>query len=169
LEIINELNDELDLEMIPTFLGAHEVPDDYQNRRSEYIELIIKEMLPIVAERKLAAYCDVFCEKGVFDLDESRQILENAIQLGLTPRIHADELNSFGGAELAADLRAATADHLVEVSETGIADMAKSGVIPMLLPIPTFFLRKDKYAPARKFIEQGCHVGIATVLNKGVM
>jgi len=167
LEIINELNDEQELEMIPTFLGAHEVPDEYRENRNEYIDLIINEMLPIVTERKLAKYCDVFCEKGVFDLDETRKILEAAGNLGLKFRIHADELNAFGAAELAADMRAVTADHLVKVSDEGIRKMAETGVIPVLLPATTFFLRKDEYTPARKMLDSGCEVALATDFNPG--
>jgi len=167
LEIIKELNDEQELEMIPTFLGAHEVPDEYRENRRKYIDLIINEMLPIVAERNLAQYCDVFCEKGVFDLNETRDILEAAGKLGLKFRIHADELNAFGGAELAADMKAVTADHLVKVSDEGIKKMAESGVIPVLLPATTFFLRKDEYTPARKMLDTGCQVALATDFNPG--
>ncbi len=103
LEIIQELNTESDLEMIPTFLGAHEVPDDYRDRRDLYIDLVIREMIPAVADQNLARYCDVFCEKDVFTIDETRRILEAAARYGLKSRIHADELNAFGGAELAAE------------------------------------------------------------------
>jgi len=167
LEIINELNAEQELDMIPTFLGAHEVPDEYRDKREEYIDLIINEMLPVVAERNLAKYCDVFCEKGVFDLDETRKILEAAGELGLKFRIHADELNAFGAAELAADMNAVTADHLVKVSDEGIKKMAENGVIPVLLPATTFFLRKDEYTPARKMLDAGCSIALATDYNPG--
>ena len=167
LEIINELNAEQELDMIPTFLGAHEVPDEYRGKREEYIDLIIKEMLPVVAEKNLAKYCDVFCEKGVFDLDETRKILEAAGELGLKFRIHADELNAFGAAELAADMKAVTADHLVKVSDEGIKKMAENGVIPVLLPATTFFLRKDEYTPARKMLDAGCNIALATDFNPG--
>ena len=167
LEIIKELNSEQKLEMIPTFLGAHEVPDEYRDNRSEYIDLIINEMLPVVAERKLANYCDVFCEKGVFDLEETRQILEAAGKHGLKFRIHADELHAFGAAELAADMKAVTADHLVKVSDEGIKNMALNGVIPVLLPATTFFLRKDEYTPARKMLDAGCNIALATDFNPG--
>jgi len=167
LEIISELNNEQALEMIPTFLGAHEVPDEYRENRNDYIDLIIKEMLPIVADRKLANYCDVFCEKGVFDLDETRKILEAAGKLGLKFRIHADELNAFGAAELAAEMKAVTADHLIKVSDKGIRSMAETGVIPVLLPATTFFLRKDEYAPARKMLETGSEIALATDFNPG--
>ena len=167
LEIISELNREQDLEMIPTFLGAHEVPDKYRTNREEYIRLLLDEMIPLVAERGLAKYCDVFCEKGVFTVNEAREILAAADKFGMKARIHADELHPFGGAELAAEIGAKTADHLVQVSEEGIKLMARNNVIPMLLPVTTFFLRKDVYAPARKMIDAGCKVGVATDFNPG--
>ncbi len=124
-------------------------------------------MLPLVAERNLANYCDVFCEKGVFDLTETRKILEAAGKLGLKFRIHADELHSFGAAELAADMKAVTADHLVKVSDEGIKKMAQNGVIPVLLPATTFFLRKDEYTPAKKMLDAGCNIALATDFNPG--
>ncbi len=167
LEIINELNDEQPLDMIPTFLGAHEIPDEFQQDRRGYIDLIKNEMLPLIAERKLARYCDVFCEQGVFTVDESREILLEAKKYGLDARIHADELSPFGGAEMAAEIKACTADHLVEISDQGINDMAAAGVIPVLLPGTTFFLGKDDYAPARKMLTAGCEVALSTDFNPG--
>ena len=167
LEIIADLNQEQDLEMIPTFLGAHEVPDEYRSRREEYIDLIVNKMIPEVAEKKLARYCDVFCEKDVFSLDETRYILQCGLKHQLPGRIHADELSAFGAAELAAEMKAVTADHLVKVSDLGIQKMAEAGVIPVLLPATTFFLRKDDYAPARKFLLAGCDVALATDFNPG--
>jgi len=167
LEIINELNDEQPLDMVPTFLGAHEVPDEYQNNRRGYIDLLKYEMIPLVSERKLARYCDVFCEKGVFTVDESREILRTALDHGLKLRVHADELSPFGGAELAAELKAATADHLVQASQEGIEQMAEAGVVPVLLPGTTFYLRKDVYAPARKMIDAGCQIALSTDFNPG--
>jgi len=167
LEIISELNKEHKLEMVPTFLGAHEVPDAYRTKRGEYIRLIIDEMLPAVAEQRMAEYCDVFCEKGVFTIEETRLILLAARKHGMKARIHADELNAFGAAELAAELKAVTADHLVMVSDAGIDRMAEKKVIPILLPSTTFFLRKDQYAPARKMISKNCQVAVATDFNPG--
>jgi len=167
LEIISELNNEQKLEMVPTFLGAHEIPDEYQSKREEYVRLIIEEMLPEVADRKLAEYCDVFCEKGVFTLEETRHILSAANKYGLKARIHADELHAFGAAELAAKVGAVTADHLVMVSDKGIKAMADQKVIPVLLPATTFFLCKDQYAPARKMLLNKCQVAIATDFNPG--
>ncbi len=167
LEIINELNAEQPLDLVPTFLGAHEVPDEYQSKRQAYVDLVCNEMIPLVAERKLARYCDVFCEEGVFTVNESRRILTTAQKYGMQVRIHADELSPFGGAELAAEIGAVTADHLVKISHRGIKEMAKAGVIPVLLPGTTFFLGKDQYAPARKMIEAGCQVAISTDFNPG--
>jgi len=167
LEIIDELNREQPLEMIPTFLGAHEIPDEYRERRNDYINLVIDQMLPQVAEKKLARYCDVFCEKNVFTVEESRHILEAARKLGMAARLHADELNAFGGAELAAELHAHSADHLVKASAEGIRALAAGRVIPVLLPATTFFLRKDSYAPARDMLAAGCEVAVATDFNPG--
>ncbi len=167
LKIINELNEEEALDLLATFLGAHEVPDEYQNDRRAYIDLLINDMIPEVAERKLARYCDVFCEKDVFSVDESREILLAAQAHGLPARIHADELFPTGGAELAAEIGAKTADHLVKISNAGIRAMAEKGVIPVLLPGTTFFLGKDQYAPARKMLEAGCQVAISTDFNPG--
>jgi len=167
LEIISELNQEQALEMVPTFLGAHEIPDDYRSRRNEYIQLIIEEMLPEIAGGKLASYCDVFCEKGVFSLEETRRIIEAAGLYGLKARIHSDELHAFGAAELAAEMGAITADHLVMVSDKGIKAMAENKVIPVILPATTFFLRKDNYAPARKMLSNNCQVALATDFNPG--
>jgi imidazolonepropionase len=167
LEIIKALNDEQPLDLIATFLGAHEVPDTYRDRREEYIRIIKEDMIPQIAERKLAVYCDVFCEEGVFEIEESRDILETAQRHGLKSRLHADELSAFGGAELAAEVNAVCADHLVQISDEGIEAIARKEVIPILLPVTTFFLRKDTYAPARKMIEAGCKVALATDFNPG--
>ncbi len=167
LEIINELNDELALDLVPTFLGAHEVPDEYQQNRRGYIDLLKNEMIPLVAERNLAKYCDVFCEQGVFTVEESREILQAAQKYGLQARVHADELTAFGGAEMAAEVGAQTADHLVKISDLGIQKMADRGVIPVLLPGTTFFLGKDEYAPARQMLDAGCEVALSTDYNPG--
>jgi len=168
LEIISELNSSEELDLIPTFLGAHEVPDEYRENRAGYIRLIIDEMLPEISRRKLAGYCDVFCEKGVFSIEETRAILEAAKVLGLKSRVHADELfTGFGGAELAAEIGAVSADHLITISDSGIRALSDTGVIPILLPGTTFFLGKDSYAPARKMIEAGCRVAVATDFNPG--
>ncbi|HHM02545.1 MAG TPA: imidazolonepropionase [Caldithrix abyssi] len=167
LEIIRELNEEQYLEMVPTFLGAHEIPDAYQSRRAEYIDLLCNEMIPKVAEESLARFCDVFCEKGVFTVEESRRILECGKRYGLKPKLHADELYPFGGAELSAEVGAISADHLLEISDEGIARMKEKNVLAVLLPGTTFFLGKDRYAPARKMLDAGLDVAVATDFNPG--
>ncbi len=167
LEIIAELNAEYELEMVPTFLGAHEIPDEYRSDREAYLSILINEMIPAVAEQKLARFCDVFCEKGVFTVEESRRILRAARDNGLVPKLHADELYPFGGAELAAEMRAVSADHLVNISDRGIRELAAMRVVPVLLPGTTFFLGKEIYAPARKLIAAGCNVAVSTDYNPG--
>jgi imidazolonepropionase len=167
LEVIKELNQIHPLDLIPTFLGAHHIPDEYKNKREKYIDLLIKEIIPKVAERKLAQFCDVFCEKGVFNIEESERILEAAKKFGLKPRIHADQLSSFGGAELAAKVKAISADHLENISDQGIEQMKKASVIAILLPGATFGLSLKNYAPARKMIDSGLPVALATDFNPG--
>jgi len=167
LEVIRILNEGHAIDLVPTFLGAHEVPDEYRDKRKEYIDLLINEMIPAVARENLAEYSDVFCEKGVFDIEESRRIQQAAKDAGLGLRFHADELESTGGAELAASMKATTADHLVYISEAGIKAMAESGTAAVLLPGTTFSLAGTKYAPARKMIEQGVIVALSTDCNPG--
>ena len=167
LKIIKEAQQELPLTIISTFLGAHEIPDEYRNDPDAYVELVIRDMIPKVAEQKLAKFCDIFCEKDVFTVDQSEKILLAAKDHGLIPKLHADELNPFGGAELAAKVKAISADHLIEISDRGIEEMREAGVIPVLLPATTFFLRKDKFAPARKMIDSGLPVAISTDFNPG--
>jgi len=167
LEVIKELNEIHPVDLIPTFLGAHQIPDEYENKRDEYIDLLTSEIIPEVAERKLALFCDVFCEKGVFNLNESERILETARKYGLKPRIHADQLTAFGGAELAAKVKAISADHLENISDQGIKRMKDAGVIAILLPGATFSLGLKEYAPARKMIDSGLAVALATDFNPG--
>ena len=138
LEVIARLNKSHPIELIPTFLGAHEVPEEFQQDRGEYIRQIQEEMIPQVVQRGLAEFCDIFCEQGVFDVEESREILSTAKRAGLKLKLHADELAASGGALLAAELEAVSADHLVFVSPAGIDAMRKAGVIPVLLPGTTF-------------------------------
>ncbi len=167
LEIIKRLNEIHPIELVPTFLGAHEVPDEHRNNRLEYINLIINEMLPVVAQRKLAEFCDVFCEENVYTIDESRRIQQAAQGLGLGLKFHADELKSTGAAELAASLGAVSADHLVYISDVGIKHLAASRTVATLLPGTSFSLRSKQYAPARKLIEAGAIVALATDCNPG--
>lgn len=153
------------LELVPTFLGAHEVPDEYRRDRAGYVRLVIEEMIPRFARR--ARFCDVFCEEGVFTVEESRAILLAGKRAGMAPKIHADELAPLGGAELAAEVGAVTADHLVACSAEGIRRMAAAGVIPVLLPGTSFFLKLGRRAPARAMIEAGLPVALATDCNPG--
>ncbi len=167
LRILRELSKLVPLTIIPTFLGAHEIPDEYRDNREKYIDIIIHEMIPLVAEEKLARYCDVFCETNVFTVEESERILRAAMDYGLKPRIHADELAYTGGAELAARVGAVSADHLLNISDTGMAALKEAGVVPVLLPGTAFFLGKQKYAPARKMLDAGLPVALATDFNPG--
>jgi imidazolonepropionase len=153
--------------LIPTFLGAHEIPLEYRERRETFIRLVIEEMLPAVARQGIARFCDVFCEPGVFTVEESRRILKAARELGLGLKLHADELDGSGGAELAAELGAISADHLARASESGVAALAASGTVAVLLPGTLLFLGKDVRAPARALIDQGGAVALATDFNPG--
>lgn len=166
LEAIKSLaeNPETGLNIVSTFLGAHAVPTEYKGRTAEYVDHIIAEMLP--AFRDLAKCCDVFCEKNVFEIEDSRRLLKAAREAGYALKLHADEIVTLGGAELAAELGALSADHLLHVSDEGVKAMAEAGVVATLLPLTAFAL-KEPYAPARKFIEAGGAVALATDLNPG--
>ncbi len=166
LEAIRNLQERPDapLNVVATFLGAHAVPTEYKGRTAEYVDHIIKDMLPEF--KGLAKFCDVFCEKNVFELEDSRRLLEAARELGYELKLHADEIVTLGGGELAADLKAVSADHLLHVSDEGIRRMAEEGVVATLLPLTAFAL-KEPFAPARKFIEAGAAVALATDLNPG--
>jgi imidazolonepropionase len=155
------------LRAVPTFLGAHENPDEYRGRASDYADLVIHEMLPCVAHEKLAEYCDVFCEPGIFSIEESRRILSAARALGLGLRLHADQLSDSGGATLGAELRAATVDHLEHTSARGILALQAAGVQPVLLPGSVYALGSKHYPNARAMIEAGLAVVLATDFNPG--
>ncbi len=155
------------VDLVPTFLGAHAVPQEFKGEPDRYLDLVIEEMLPQVVEEKLARYCDVFCEEGVFSIEQSRRLLTAAREAGLELKLHADEIVPLGGAELAAELGAVSADHLLVISDRGIEKMAAAGVIAVLLPGTTFYLREEHYAPARKMIEAGVPVALATDFNPG--
>ncbi len=167
LEIINDLNETHPIDLIPTFLGAHEVPDEFRDKREKYIDLLINEMIPKVVENKLAEFCDIFCEEGVFNIDESRRIMTAAKKHGLKLKFHADELGASGGSELAAELGAVSAEHLVHISDNGIKAMAEAGTVAVLLPGTCFSLGHSNYAPARKMIESGIVVALSTDCNPG--
>ncbi len=167
LEVIADLNRDHPIDLVPTFLGAHEFPDEYRENREGYVKLLIDEMIPLVAEKKLAKYCDIFTEGGVFDIEQSRRIMQAAHDHGFGLKFHADELKSIGGAELAAELGAVSADHLVYISDQGIRMMAEAGTIGVFLPATTFFLGHKEYAPARRMIDSRVPVAIATDFNPG--
>jgi imidazolonepropionase len=155
------------IDIVPTFLGAHEVPVEFRNRRREYVQLVIDEMIPAVAAAGLAEWCDVFCEDGVFTPDESTRILEAGISAGLKARIHADELGPSGGALVAAAVRARSADHLIHASSDAIAAMAAANVTATLLPAAAFYLKLARFAPARELIAASVPVALATDVNPG--
>jgi imidazolonepropionase len=167
LRAIKQLNDETPLSYVPTFLGAHDIPSEYKSRRETYVSLVINEMLPRVTEEKLAEYCDVFCETGVFTTDESRQILSAARFRGLGIRMHADQLSLSGGARLAAELNAVTADHLEHADTEGISALKAARVQPVLLPGSVYALGSHQYPPAREMIDAGLAVVLATDFNPG--
>lgn len=153
--------------LVPTFLGAHEVPPEFRAHRAEYVRLLCEEMIPAVARERLAVACDVFCEPGVFDVAETRGILTAARTHGLALKLHADELQTSGGAELAAALGALSADHLAAISDTGVRALAASDTVAVLLPATMVFLGKRAQAPARRLVEAGAAVALATDFNPG--
>jgi len=155
------------VDLLPTLLAAHEVPPEYRANRERYIDIVCEEITPAVAEAGLARFCDVFCEQGVFSAEESRRVLSAGVRAGLAPRLHADEFVDSGGAELAAELGALSADHLMAISPAGVEAMAAKGIIGILLPGTSFFLMKKDYAPARRLIESGVPVALATDCNPG--
>jgi len=167
LEAVRELNGEHPMTLVPTYLGAHAVPEEYKNKSSEYIELMTKKVIPYVAKEGLARFIDCFCEEGVFSVEESRVILKKGKEYGLKVKIHADEIEPIGGAELAGELKAISAEHLLAASEDGMKAMKGNGVIPVLLPATSFYLMLGKYADARKMIDLGLPVALATDYNPG--
>jgi len=170
LRVVRRLAEALPLRIVPTFLGAHEIPLDHRDRasgRREYLDRVIHEMIPAVAAEGLARFADVFCEPGVFTVSESRELLLAARSAGLRIKLHADELAPGGGAELAGELRATSADHLAAVSDAGIAALASAGTVATLLPATMLFLGKRDQAPARRLVEAGVPVALATDFNPG--
>ncbi|MCX7780208.1 MAG: imidazolonepropionase [Negativicutes bacterium] len=166
LEVMAELAAEHPVEIVPTFMGAHAVPPEYKGRTDEFIDFIIREVLPEVVRRGLAEFCDVFCEQGVFSIEQSRRLLTAALEYGLKPKLHADEIVQLGGAELAAELQAVSADHLLHASDEGIERLAARAVVAVLLPATAFSLR-EPYARGRYMIDRGVPVALATDLNPG--
>ena len=166
LEVMKELNEIHPVDVVRTFLGAHAVPVEYAGREDAYVDFMIESVLPYVADKKLAEFCDVFCEDNVFSVEQSRNLLSKAKEMGFALKIHADEIVHLGGAELAAELGAVSADHLLQASEVGIEAMAKSSVVATLLPCTAFSLR-ESFANGRKMIDSGCAVALATDFNPG--
>ncbi len=166
LRVMNQLNKSHPIDIVSTFMGPHATPVEYKGRVDDFIDFNINEMLPLVAENKLAECVDIFCEENVYSIEQSRRFLTAAREYGFKLKIHADEIVPIGGAELAAELKCLSADHLLQASDKGIKDMAESGVVATLLPLTAFTLRED-FARARKMIDEGCIVALATDLNPG--
>jgi imidazolonepropionase len=165
LRAIELLNKEHSLDVIPTFLGAHAIPPEYEDKSDEYVNLIISEMIPLIAKEGLAEFCDVFCEEGIFSTKQTRKILKTALKFGLKPQIHIDEIVDTNGAILASEIRAVQTGHLLKSNDEGLKALAEMGVIATLLPGTPFCLMLDEYAEARKMIELGVPIAIATDLN----
>jgi len=166
LEVAAKLQEEHVMDVVSTFMGAHAIPPDYKQNPDGYVDLVINEMIPIVSEQGLAEYCDIFCEKGVFDAEQSKKVLEAAKKAGMDIKIHANEINNLGGALLAAELGAASAEHLIASNQQDLEALAKSGAIAVLLPTTSFYLGKD-FAPAKTMMEAGIAVAIASDFNPG--
>ena len=167
LEVIRALEEDGPMTLVPTFMGAHEVPPEFRQNPEAYVDLVITRMIPMVASRKLARFCDVFCETGVFSVGQTERIFRAAQAVGLELRVHADELTDLGGAAMAARMKARTADHLLCANDDGIRAMAEAGVIAVLLPGTAYFLHMQRYARARDMIAGGVPVALATDFNPG--
>ena len=167
LEAIREADEMHPVDLVPTFMGAHEIPEEYRSRKEDYIDLLIHKIIPEVRHQDLARFFDVFCEKGVFSVEETERLVQAAKAAGFGIKIHADEFTPLGGAELAAKAGAASADHLIAITDAGIEAVAKSSTAATLLPGVSFFLMEEKKAPARRLIEAGAIVALATDFNPG--
>jgi imidazolonepropionase len=166
LEAINDMTEECLMDIVPTFLGAHALPPEFKNNADGYVDLICSRMLPYIAQRKLAKFCDAFCEQGYFSVEQCRSVFEKAKSLGLSIKIHADQLSQMGASKLAAEMGAHSADHLEQIDDAGIAVLKKSGTIAAILPGVSFFLHCS-YPPARKMIDAGIPLAIASNFNPG--
>ena len=166
LKVIKRLNKEHPMDVVPTFMGAHALPQEYKDNREGYLKLLCEEMIPTVAKQKLAKFCDVFCETGVFTAEESRRILQAGLDNGLIPTSHADEIDAIGGSQLAGEIGAISAEHLIVCPDEGIRSLAAGGTVACLLPATSFYLNST-YAPARKMIEAGVPVALASDYNPG--
>lgn len=166
LEVIRQLNAEHIIDLIPTYLGAHDVPPEFSSAEA-YANFIIDTMLPLIREQKLAEYCDIFCEKGIFELKTTERIARAALSHGFKLKVHADEIEALGGSGLAGDLGATSAEHLMVITEADMDKMSKSGTVAVLLPATTLYLHEKQYAPARTMLEKGIPVALATDYNPG--
>lgn len=168
LQVMKELNNDptIPIDIVSTYMGAHALPDEYKGKTSDYINFMNEEVLPIIKAENLAEFCDVFCEEGVFSIEESRKIMLKAKELGFKLKLHADEIVTLGGAELAAEVGAVSADHLLHTSDKGIEALAKQKIVATLLPLTAFSL-KEPYARGRSMIDKGCAIALATDLNPG--
>jgi imidazolonepropionase len=167
LEVLKEAARHHPVDIVPTFMGAHDIPKEYKIRKSAYIGLLIDKIIPEVSRRKLAEFFDIFCEEGVYSVEETRRLAEAAKRAGFKIRIHADEFSALGGAELAAEVGAASADHLISITEEGIRTLSRSKTAATLLPSVSFFLMLDKKAPARRLIAAGAALNLASDFNPG--
>ena len=166
LRVVRALQETHPVDLVSTFMGAHAIPEEYKNDRASYVKLVCEEMIPTVAKEKLAEFCDIFCETAVFDIEETRKILNCAKEYGFGVKLHGDEIDPIGGGELAGDLGALSAEHLIEASDAGIEAMAKSGTIGVLLPATSMYLDKS-FARARKMLDTNMAVAVATDFNPG--
>ena len=167
LAILEEVSSEHRVDIIPTFMGAHAIPKEYNNKSDDYVDHICKVIIPAVAKQGIAKYNDVFCEKGYFDIHQAEKIFLTGLDYGLLPRIHTDEFENIGGAQLASAMKCVSADHLMCVNDSDIMKMVDANITAVLLPGTTFFLGKHKYAPYRKLKDSGLEVAIATDYNPG--
>ena len=167
MEVAKKLNEDHPIDIVSTFMGAHAIPSAYKDNPRGFVDLIIEKMIPQVKERDLAKFIDVFCEKGVFSVEESKEILEAGQKHGFLAKVHADEIEPLGGAELAAEVGCISAEHLVAASDEGIKKMAEKGVVAVLLPATSFNLQVEKFARAKKMIEEGVAVALSTDYNPG--
>tara|TARA_B100000073_G_scaffold340957_1_gene341507 strand:- start:532 stop:1740 length:1209 start_codon:yes stop_codon:yes gene_type:complete len=167
LKVLDELNSEHKIDIIPTFMGAHAVPNEYKARPDGYVDYLCNIVIPAVAKQEVAKYNDVFCEEGYFNIKQSKKILKTGLDYGLLPRIHIDEFENIGGAILASSIKCVSADHLMQVNNEDIIKMVDANVKAVLLPGTTFFLGKHKYAPYKKLHESGIQIAIATDYNPG--
>lgn len=167
LEVVQKLHEDHPIDLVSTFMAAHAIPEEYKGNNQAYLDLIIESMLPRVKEENLAEFCDIFCEQGVFTAEEARSLLTKAKDMGFKLRIHADEIKSIGGVDLAAELGTVSAEHLMVITDQGIDKLSHAKVIGNLLPATTFSLMEDTYAPARKMLDKGMAITLSTDSNPG--